>query len=433
MQKKIIEIKDRLARRSEFFCPAKWNELYLYLNHGLSNSCHHPIPHAIPEHTVANNPFSLHNTEHKLQQQQKMLLGQRPDECHMCWHIEDSDPGVISDRILKSVIWEKDIEALQVDAKHVPPFIEVVFDNYCNLGCSYCDSGQSTTWATRISKAPMDLATDHRNLYRKVHIAPGSTKNLYHQAWLDWWPGIADRVQTLKVSGGEPFLSNNFWEFYQNLESAPWLRFSINSNFSVDTARIQELIQGTDRFGNVMISVSVDGQGSIAEYARKGLDFSLMMRNIEHWCTHSPDNCFLHLQSTVNIFSIWGFVDFLDLVLELRRRYPNKVRELYTTVVRFPEFQCISLLPREIKDCLVHDIDAWLSINNNDITVNESALIGKIRSYLANDPEPMHGFNPDQLLADLRTFARTYDQYGLLRLADIYPKEFQDWLDFSTD
>ena len=117
-----------LQERSDFFCTAKWNELYLYLNHGLSNSCHHPIPHAIPAELLSD-PNVLHNTPHKLAQQQLMINGQRPEECHMCWHIEDLGDDIISDRILKSSDNRADIQKLKVDSTHVPRFLEVVFDD----------------------------------------------------------------------------------------------------------------------------------------------------------------------------------------------------------------------------------------------------------------------------------------------------------------
>ena len=31
-----------------FYCSAKWQELFLFLNSGMTNSCHHPLPHKIP-------------------------------------------------------------------------------------------------------------------------------------------------------------------------------------------------------------------------------------------------------------------------------------------------------------------------------------------------------------------------------------------------
>jgi MoaA/NifB/PqqE/SkfB family radical SAM enzyme len=206
--------------------------------------------------------------------QQQMIDGQRPQECHMCWHIEDLDPDVVSDRVIKSQLWQNDISTLQVDAHHVPKFIEVVFDNYCNLSCSYCDSGQSSSWAEKISRQPLQLETDYRNLYNTVHIAPGSTKNNYVMAWNKWWAEIGTQVERLKISGGEPLLSKNVWQFFETLDSDLNV-LVINSNFSVSSSLVKRFAAFAGNFYKVTISASIDATGSIAEYSRQGLNYQL--------------------------------------------------------------------------------------------------------------------------------------------------------------
>mgnify|MGYP003122122351 FL=1 len=74
-----------------FYCSAKWQELFLFLNSGMTNSCHHPLPHKIPLDELEKNIFALHNTKHKMKMQELLLKGERPKECHMCWHIEGAD------------------------------------------------------------------------------------------------------------------------------------------------------------------------------------------------------------------------------------------------------------------------------------------------------------------------------------------------------
>ena len=421
-----IPIKQQLNARSEFFCPAKWNELFLYLNHGNSNSCHHPIPHRIPLELL-QDPAVLHNTPHKLAQQQLMIDGKRPEECHMCWHIEDADPDVISDRITKSLVWEKDIEQLTVDTHHVPKFIEVVFDNLCNLNCSYCDSGQSSSWAAHIKKDPLQLLTDYRQLYSTVHIAPGSTINAYQQAWLAWWDSIRQQVETLKISGGEPLISPNFWQFFDVLGSAPQLKFAINSNLSVKPQYLDRLASVGDNFKSVRISVSIDGQGPMAEYARKGLDYQLLLDNAHRWCSTSPDNCYMTFQSTVNIFSVWGFADFIDLCAEFKAQYANKIQPFYTTVVRFPEFQSVSLLPKSIRLDLANNIQSTF---NRHLIFGEAeqVLVNKILSYLRNDPAPLTNINKEDLEKDLVSFIDYYEQIGTHKLDKTFPDVFTNWV-----
>jgi len=417
-----------LEEKSTFFCPAKWTELFLYLNHGSSNSCHHPIPHAIPTELLSN-PAVLHNTPHKLKMQQLMLDGHRPDECHMCWHIEDSDPDAVSDRILKSQDWKDRIADLKVDTEYVPPFIEVVFDNYCNLTCSYCDSGQSSSWAAKIHKQPLPLTTDHRELYSKIHIDPGATKQDYLEAWLKWWPAIRDQVQTLKISGGEPLMSKNFWRFVESLGVAPNLAIAINSNFSVDSKLVKRFASYAPNFRRITISASIDATGNIAEYARQGLNYQQFLDNIHYWCSNTLDNCYLKLQSTVNVLNVWGLTDKFALNIHMRQLYPARVLDFYSTIVRAPEFQSISLLPNATKQKLGHQIQTWINVNTESLTPVEKVLANKTVSYLMHDPEPMHKFEQRQLELDFVTFLVYYNQTSKLQYQNVYPKEFLEWIE----
>ena len=425
-QRKDQPIYKILQEKSDFFCPAKWNELYLYLNHGNSNSCSHPIPHQIPQ-DLLHDPAVLHNTPHKLQQQQLMLDGHRPDECHMCWHIEDSDPTAISDRLIRSERWQNYIPDLKIDPHYVPPFIEVVFDNYCNLSCSYCDSGQSSSWAAKIHRDPLLLATDQRQLYSKIHITPGTTKSEYLDAWLKWWPEIRNQVQVIKVSGGEPLISKNFWKFVDSMGSAPNLKLCINSNLSVDQYHLRKLAEISVNFKEISIAASLDATEKIAEYARQGLNYELFMNNFQYWCSQTPPNCSIYLQSTVNVLNVWGLTDKFDLGVSMRKQYPGRVTNLYCTVVRSPEFQSIGILPQHLKQSLSRDMQQWLAANSQHISTDETSYLNKIIGYLINDPTPQHNFTQRQLEIDFVKFLQYYDRSSKRKFQAIYPAEFVEW------
>jgi organic radical activating enzyme len=426
---KYYPIVSKLQQKSKFFCPAKWTELYLYLNHGLSNSCHHPIPHEIPANLL-DNPNVLHNTPHKLKMQQLMMDGHKPTECHMCWHIEDADLNVVSDRHIKSKIWEDDIENLYPDPNYIPKLIEVVFDNYCNLTCSYCDGGQSSKWGTRIIQNPLPLETDYRKLYSEVGIKPGSTKSEYFNAWKKWWPQVKDQIKILKISGGEPLLSKHFWEFLQELQTPMSCILSINSNFSINHQLITRFVNLTGNFKNVLVGVSLDGTGKIGEYARQGLDFNLLSNNIDTYLTSSTNrNHRIYLQSTVNIFSIWGLINKLEYHIKLKEKYQDQIEDLYTTVVRFPEFQNVLLLPKPITDQLSVDLDTWLKKYGNLLTDKELTSVQKIVIYLKTRPKPMNNINLDKLKSDFKKFLVYYNSTSKHDYNDVYPTMFLDWIE----
>lgn len=415
-----------LENKSKFFCPAKWTELYLYLNHGNSNSCHHPIPHKIPKELL-DDPSVLHNTPHKLNMQQLMMDGHRPNECHMCWHIEDMDPDVVTDRIIKSELWADKISALTVDPTYVPEFIEVVFDNYCNLNCSYCDSGQSSSWAAKIHTSPLVLETDYRQLYSTIHVEPGTTKPEYYNAWVKWWSQIKQQVRYLKISGGEPLMSKNFWNFTQTLGQEKLRSLLINTNLSVDPSLVKRLIQVSKLFDSVELGVSIDAVGDIAEYTRQGLDYQRLVDNIDIWCTNT--NGKIYLQSTVNILSIWGLLDKFELNIELKNKYPNTIMPLYSTLVRFPEFQSVLLLPADLRQQLSKQIDIWLGKNQHWLTDHEADYLYKTQKYLVESVNHLQKFNKDQLTVDFKKFLLYYDKSSKKSYKEIYPIEFVEWVD----
>jgi len=426
--KKNYPVITLLEQKSKFFCPAKWTELYLYLNHGLSNSCHHPIPHEIPVELLAD-PYVLHNTPHKLKMQELMMQGQRPEECHMCWHVEDGDPSAVSDRFVKSQHWADSITELAPSSHYVPKLIEVVFDNYCNLSCSYCDAGQSSSWATKVTQNPLSLDTDYRQLYSKVHIVPGSTKPEYLDAWLRWWPEIKDQVQLLKVSGGEPLMSPNFWKFIDNAHAAKETTLSINSNLSIASKLINKFVEQTKGFNSVVVGASIDATGPIAEYARQGLDYELFLNNIDTYLSGTDPKFKLYLQSTVNIFNVWGLTDKLDLHLHLKQKYPGRIITFYSTVVRFPEFQNVLLLPETITVDLAKKLNNWLDKHRTQLETDEQSFVGKIVSYLKHRPQSMTQLDNDKLKLDFKSFLLYYNSYSKHDYKNIYPQQFLDWVD----
>ena len=140
------DLLDGLNKVSPSFCLAKWYSLSLHLPTGKTHSCYHPPAHNIPLEEIQQSPDALHNTKYKKQQRQKMLQGERPSECEFCWALEDQ--GNISDRAYRSKdVYEPGLieQAIQ-DENPKPKYLEVNFNQACNLKCAYCSPHLSTEW-----------------------------------------------------------------------------------------------------------------------------------------------------------------------------------------------------------------------------------------------------------------------------------------------
>ena len=240
------EYRDRAINSiSPAFCGAKWFNATIWLGNGTNASCHHPPAHKIPLEEVAMSYKAIHNTQYKKLVRKQMLEGERPKECDYCWKIEDLGPDKVSDRVYKSVIYtdEELLEAKtklswteDVDLKT----LEIAFDPNCNFACSYCNASFSTTWQNDIKKnGPyQNLVSDGAAAFQHDgnHAMPYGKKNEgnpYVEAFWKWWEAeLQHSLRELRVTGGEPTMSQDFWKlmkWWENNKDCA-VDFAVNSN-----------------------------------------------------------------------------------------------------------------------------------------------------------------------------------------------------------
>ena len=248
MSQELINWRERnLNSVSKSFCAAKWYNASIHLGHGYTGSCHLPLPHPIDLEEIKNNPSAIHNTRHKKQMRKMMLTGVRPAECSYCWKIEDIGRNNVSDRVYKSIIYKeediKKISEMDYNDDVLLKTLEISFDRTCNFACSYCNAGYSTTWGKEIQKnGPYQkMKSDSAGAYRSDGswaeiFGKHNERNPFVAAFFEWWPELSKNLEEIRVTGGEPSLSHNFWDFMEVLKSnpSPELSFAVNSNLGMN-------------------------------------------------------------------------------------------------------------------------------------------------------------------------------------------------------
>lgn len=354
------EMKEQLG---PVLCLAKWKQVSLHLTTGHTNSCYHPPLHQIQLSDIDNNPSGLHNTAYKKQQRQIMLRNERPAECQYCWSMEDL--GQLSDRHYRSgepwaaVDFEKIRNSTGEESDVIPSYVEVNFNNACNLKCSYCSPQFSSSWADEANRygayptATPHNAPEHFTGARRV--IPAREHNPYVEAFWSWWPQLYPHLRHFRMTGGEPLMDRNTYRVFDWVlnNPNPQLHLNVTSNFSVEDSLFEKYLDYVKRLctpniEHFMQYVSVDSGNAVqAEYIRHGLNFERMKNNVERYLAEIPHRNSLTFIVTMNNLSVTGMRSMLEWILDLRQRHNHNYQRVWfdTPVLRQPAWQSLQLLP----------------------------------------------------------------------------------------
>ena len=367
------QMKDQLGHA---MCLAKWKQVSLHLPTGLNNSCYHPPLHAIPAELLADNPSALHNTPHKKEQRKIMLKQERPQECGYCWAMEDN--GKLSDRHYRSgEPWAaKDFDVIvnsNGDEDVIPSYVEVNFNNACNLACSYCSPQFSSTWQQEVERhggyPTSTVHNDPDHFTGRNRPIPVRDHNPYVEAFWSWWPTLYPELKHFRMTGGEPLLDKNTYRVFDYVlaNPKPDLHLNVTSNFSVDEkswqkylSYVKELCAGK-KIEHFMQFVSLDAWGAQAEYIRHGLDFKLLWRRVDQFLTEIPGRNSITFIITMNNLSVTTLDQLFKGILELRHKHSTTYQRVWfdTPVLRQPEWQRLDILPESYADRL-EQLLSWM-------------------------------------------------------------------------
>lgn len=384
-----LQYKKKLDKTSPSLCLAKWTQSNIYLSSGMTHSCHHPGPHHIPVDEIKIDVSALHNTAYKKQQRQLMLDGIRPSECDYCWRVEDQGTG-LSDRITKSFTsWSrpflKEILSQGADGSS-PKYLEVSFDNVCNLKCSYCGPTLSSKWMDEIKRIG-PWPNDPTNHYVQTRIIPNREYNPYIEAFWKWWPDLYNNLHTFRITGGEPLLSKNTFKVLDYIIANPntKLEISINSNLMADHFTIDNFIRKAKQLKvkKLTVHTSCEAHGAAAEYARNGLKYNIWLENCYRILNEIP-NAKLDIMATYNAFSVTTYESFLQDINTLKKRKWFSRVKLSTSYLRNPNFLSIWVLPKQYGSYISRQI-AYMKTNR--FTASEINALERILELFDSTPQ----------------------------------------------
>ena len=443
---------------SASYCGAKWYNATIWLGHGQTTSCHHPPAHRIDPEEIKTNPSAIHNTKHKKLMRKLMQEGERPNECEYCWKVEDMNRDALSDRVFKTHIYsDEDIQRsaeMPWDTDVTLKTLEISFDRTCNFSCTYCNPAFSTSWVRDIKRnGPyQNILSDGRGHF--IDTAPwaesagdGDETNPYIQAFWKWWNSeLADSLEEIRITGGEPLMAPSVWKLFEwfknNPERGKKMRFAVNSNLVPKKEILDKLIELSHNIPRLEIYTSNESKGPHSEYIRDGMEYDQWWHNLHR--LHTEGNVYgTHMMMTINSLCLASITEFMDDVLKFKREHNTVSPTMSLNILRFPSFQSCAILPDHMKQKYKEKLEKWyrLQVHKNEtvffngwnapiLTEGERMQIERLIDYLDVVKTP-HRNTAEQpkLYNDFRCFFEQYDKRRGKNFRATFPQEFVDFID----
>ena len=428
--------KDAINAVSPTFCLAKWMQSTTTLYNGYTHSCHHPSAHKISIDDIKKNPRGLHNTPIKIAARQDMLNGVQTSECDYCWNIENLGEEHYSDRHYKSAnsgmgIWQnfQNVIDSKLGENIAPSYLEVAFENVCNFKCAYCSPDVSSRWMEEIQQYggyELEGKHIHHDLEWMKSIGKfpihHKEQNPYIDAFWEWWPELYKSLDTFRITGGEPLLSDNTWKIldYIIANPRPDFKLGINTNMGVPRKLVAKLCDKLNqlhgKIREVIIFTSAESVNEWAEYSRFGMNWKAFNGNIEYFLENTPPLVKMHVMTTVNILSASSFHLFIDWVLDLRRRFGTSRKwsrvAFNVSYLRWPKHMSLTLLNDSQKKKFGERMEATIAKypnNDHDLGTLYIEEVDQLRRLV----DFMNSVKPDPI--ELKNFVRYFDEYDARR------------------
>jgi len=375
--------------RTKTSCQLKWSWTSLFLDSGVSKTCHRTTEHKLTTENFKN----FHNNEKVLEDRKKMLQGEWPEgnHCSHCRLIEEN--GGVSDRLHMIDIPDLYPEELDEDPQSItvePTVVEVFLSKLCNLGCLYCNAELSSTINTENKRfdIPINFSPD---LKRDFSPTKSNYSNLLTAFW-EWFPNGFPKLKRFHILGGEPFLQKEVEIILDYIEEYPNPQCELNiiTNLSYPkekleyfVARFKKLLSRR-KIKRVDITCSIDCWGEEQEYTRYGINLDQWEDNFNYLLEQRY--LYLSINQTITTLTVKSMPDLLKKLQEWRKKRP--VHHAFCLVVSTDTYTHPTVLPGHIwkEDC-----KKILDLMPRDTERNNKAweyMKGSLDTMLNSDGDP---------------------------------------------
>ena len=303
-------------------------------------------------------PSEVINNSDFIKVRQQLRSGEFPRGCIDCKLQEDAGVSSYRTRSLESLIHisEPDYDSDIVVIKD----LQIKATRACNCECRHCDTSSNSRFELR-GKAFPKIETRLKEEFGFSHISkpiskiPVPTPEILDDLFENVIP---NGVEAIEFSGGEPFYTRDMYKTLQRMIDDPnidtkKILLIYNTNMSILEYKGYNVKDLWPHFGNVDVTVSMDGTGSLFNYFRTGGDYQTVINNIKEIAPYVHKFLFVCTTSAYQAFYMNEIYKDLNDIRDSIDTQAN----IRATFVHWPKALDIVNLDTDIKERLLEETE----------------------------------------------------------------------------
>jgi len=322
--------------KKDTFCIAPFFSYYVDASNDLRPCCVSELKGV----KVTDTPINLYNHTNLKNLRHALVNGIRDLSCDNCWKAEKVGMNSLRQGLTGRFLGEiknlkktvnRDYSIDKLDIR----YLDIRFNNKCNLKCRTCGPGFSSSWYN-----------DYVELNPKFPVIKKLSSNVRVEDITD----ILDTVTDIYFAGGEPLVTDEHYEVLDYLikNNRTDVIISYNTNFSKLTYKNYNVLDYWSKFKKINVAASLDGSYARGEYIRKNLIWKTVVKNRKALLKLPHVN--FTINCTLSVMNAYNIVDLHKEWVELGYITPNG----YNVNLLFgPDPYCIKDLPDNHKTQLI--------------------------------------------------------------------------------
>ena len=201
-------------------------------------------------------------------------------------------------------------------------YLDIRFNNLCNLKCRTCGPDWSTSWANELGiKKPL----------------------LYNNTWRKLLPYL-DQLEKVYFAGGEPLMTMEHYDFIEQLvEVNPDIELLYTSNFSRLSLKNRHVLDYWPKFRKVNAIASIDHYGEYSSYVRTNSDYQVILDNLQYIRDAGHSN--IH-PAVTSVYSIYNATKLGDFIIRLFEDGAiENMNQIVFNILVNPDYQMATIMP----------------------------------------------------------------------------------------